>query len=232
LEILCKFEIIGRFVLNVELVSQVCLPFIYRPTQAFVEITIKDLESILHVEVSKMWSKGLIQLHSDSRMMYDPISNSLTKYGQYLKLDDEILQRKDENGNECYGYHSWKVADLKYKQALSIDKIKVGNEYGIYIRLENAVLPFRLIGVDHDTQIYTFKSLISGKPDLKANIADLPSVYPKGITKHAEVEMVVLQCQKKNRHGGYIRETLRMEQIKSTSFTMDTGRSHVILATG
>jgi hypothetical protein len=204
----------------------------YRPTQAFVEITIKDLENMLHTEVSKMWSKGLIQLHSDSRMMYDPMSNSLTKYGEHLKLDDKILRFKDDYGNESFEYHSWKVADLTYKRSLSIDKINVDNEYGIYIRFENAVLPYKLIEVDHGTQVYTFKSLISGKPDLKANIADLPSVYPKGTTKHAEVEMVVLQCEQKNRHGGCIRETLPMAKIKTMRFVMDIGRTHVVEATG
>ena len=49
------------------------------------EITIKDLENMLHIEVSKMWSKGLIQLHTDSRLMYDPMSNSLTKLGEHLR---------------------------------------------------------------------------------------------------------------------------------------------------
>jgi hypothetical protein len=165
-------------------------------------------------------------------MMYDPMSNSLTKYGEHLKLDDRILRFKDEYGNESFEYHSWKVADLKYKRSLSIDKINVNNDYGIYIRLENAVLPYKLIGVDRETQVYTFKSLIPGKPDLKANIADLPSVYRKGTTKHAEVEMVVLQCEKKNRHGGCIRETLPMDKIKTMSFAMDIGRTHVVEATG
>ena len=202
------------------------------PESSFVEITIKDLEGMLHVEVSKMWSKGLIQLHADSRLMYDPKSNSLTKLGEHLKLDDGILRNKDENGDECLDSVPWKVAELKYKKSLSIDKIKVGKEYGIYIRLENAILPFKLVEVDRETQTYTFKSIDSDKPDLIANVANLPSVYPKGTTKHAEVTAVVVQCEKIGRHGGYIRETFPMEQIQSMKFTMYVGQTHVVEAIG
>lgn len=204
----------------------------YRPSQGFVEITIKDLENMLHIEVSKMWSKGLIQIHTDSRMMYVPESNSLTKFGGHLKLDDGILRHKDENGNECSDLRSWKVAGLTYKKSLSIDKIEIGQEYGIYIRLENAILPFRLVKIDQETGMYTFESLIWDQPDLVANVANLPSVYKKGTTKHAEVDMVVLQCEKQNRHGGCLRETIPMESIKKTMFTMDIGRTHVVSAVG
>lgn len=187
---------------------------------------------MLHVEVSKMWSKGLLQLHTDSRLSYDPKSNSLTKFGEHLKLDEDILRSKDENGNESFDSVPWKVEELKYKKSLTVDEIKVGEEYGIYVRLENAVLPFRLTEVDEETQSYTFKSRDTSKPDLVANIADLPSVYPKGTMKHAEVIEVVLQCKKKGRSGGYLRETFLMEEIRKIRFTMDIGQTHVVEAIG
>ena len=76
-----------------------------RPTQGFVEITIKDLEYMLHAEVCKMWSKGLLSVHTDSRATYDPVSNSLTKLGKHLKLDDVIL--RGENKDD-----PWKVAEV------------------------------------------------------------------------------------------------------------------------
>ena len=63
------------------------------PTQGFVKITIKDLESMLHVEVSRLWSRGIIQLFTGSRVQYDRATNSLTKYGEYLKVGDLILLR-------------------------------------------------------------------------------------------------------------------------------------------
>lgn len=187
---------------------------------------------MLHVEVSKMWSKGLVQLHTDSRMSYDAKSNSLTKYGEHLKLDEVILRSKDENGNECFDSVRWKVAELMYKESLSIDNIKVGKEYGIYVRVENAVLPYKLVELDQDTQTYTFQSLDNGRPDLVANVADLPSVYPKGTMKHAEVTEVVLQCEKIGRNGVYLRESFPMEEIQKQRFTMDVGQTHVVEAIG
>jgi hypothetical protein len=78
---------------------------IRRPTQGFVEITIKDLENMLHVEVSKMWSKGLVQVHTDSKSMYDHKSNSLVKLGEHLKIDDTILRRVNEEGQKVNDYH-------------------------------------------------------------------------------------------------------------------------------
>jgi len=187
---------------------------------------------MLHVEVSKMWSKGLLQFHADSRLSYDPKSNSLTKFGEHLKLEDGILRSKDENGSDCFDSIPWKVAELKYKKSLNVDEMKMGNEYGIYVRLENAVLPFELSEVDLDTQTYTFKSLDTSRPDLVANVADLPSVYPKGMTKHAEVTEVVLQCKKIGRTGRYIQESFSMEEIKKNRFAMDVGQTHVVEATG
>lgn len=202
------------------------------PSQGFVEITIKDLENMLHVEMSKMWAKGLIQVHTDSQSKYDPVSNSLTKFGEHLKIDDSILRRVDENGIRVNKYHSWKVVDLVYTQALSIDELRIGVEYGIYIRLEQAVLPFMLTGVDLDSKLYTFKALEEGRENLKATAANLPSVYPKGVTRHAGVTKVIVESVVKGRDGGYVRDELLMNVIKSERFTIDVGHTHVVQATG
>lgn len=199
---------------------------------AVVEITIKDLESMLHIEVSKMWSKGLVQIHTDSRMSYDPQSNSLTKFGEHLKLNERLLRSIDEHGNECFDSVPWRVAELTYKKSLGVDDIKVGKEYGIYVRLENAVLPYYLLDLDDETQTYTFCSRDRSRPDLVANVADLPSVYPKGTTKHAEVTEVVLQCEKIGRSGEYLRETFPMDEIRKKKFTLDVGQTHVVEAIG
>jgi hypothetical protein len=202
------------------------------PLQGFVEITIKDLENMLHVEMSKMWAKGLIEVHTDSRSQYDHVSNSLIKFGEHLKVNDGVFRRVDENGTRVNKYHSWKVVDLIFTQALSISDLVVGTEYGIYVRLENAVLPFKLTGVDLESKTYTFKALEAGKEDLKAIAASLPSVYPKGVTRHAAVEKVVVESVVKGRNGGYAREELLMKVIKSEKFTMDVGHTHVVQATG
>ena len=92
--------------------------FYFRPTQGFVEITIKDLENMLHVEVSKLWSKGLIQCFTNSKAKYDVASNSLTKSAEALKIDDKILRRVDPEGRPSKEYYSWKIVDLVHTQAL------------------------------------------------------------------------------------------------------------------
>ena len=64
---------------------------------------------MLHVEMSKMWAKGLIQVYTDSVSKYDPVSNSLTKLGKHLKIDDGIRRRVDKNGVRVNEYHTWKL---------------------------------------------------------------------------------------------------------------------------
>lgn len=108
---------------------------------------------MLHTEVSRLWSKGVINVFTDSRAAYDPVTNSLTKFGENLKVDDIILRRVNEDGHPCGEYHSWKVAELVYTRSLGIDDLKVGEDYAVFIRLEQAVLPFKLVGVDLDQKV-------------------------------------------------------------------------------
>jgi hypothetical protein len=203
-----------------------------RPTQGFVEITIKDLENMLHVEVSKMWSKGLIQVHTDSKSMYDHKSNSLVKLGEHLKFDDVILRRVNEEGQKVNDYHSWKVVEILYVDSLSVNDLKIGEEYGIYIRLENAVKPHKLMAIDLYTQTYTFMSLQLDGSELKVKAAVIPYVYPKGTMRHAEVSELIVESIKKGSNGGYVRESLPMKAIENMKFTMDVGHTHVVEAIG
>ncbi len=202
------------------------------PTQGFVEITIKDLENMLHVEVSRMWSKGLIQCYTNSTAKYDHITNTLIKQGQHLKLDDGILRRFDPDGHPSSGYYSWKVVDLIYQKSLAVDDLKVGHEYGIFIRQENAVLPFKLTAIDLQSQTYTFTALKNGVDDVRGTMHTLPSVYPKGTRKHANVTKVVVECVQKGSTGGYTREELPMSGIETQKFTMDIGHTHVVECIG
>lgn len=204
----------------------------HRPDQGFVEITIKDLENMLHVEVSKMWSKGLVQNHTQAGARYDLEENSLTKQGNALKIDDLIHRRVDPNGNRCEGYYSWRVADIEYNQALSTDQLQIGSEYGIYIRVENAVRKFQLMGVDLSSDTYTFKALDPGKEDIKAAGKSLPAIYPRGITEHADISKVIVESVQKGDEGGYVRDALPFKSIAKEKFSLDIGHFHVIECIG
>ena len=187
---------------------------------------------MLHVEVSRLWSKGVIQCYTDSKAKYDVGSNSLTKMGEALKIEDKILRRVDPNGNRSTDHYSWKVADLIFTQALGLDDLKIGKEYGVYIRLRNAVLPFKLTGVDLQTRTYSFKALKKGVDDLKATAHNLPSIYPKGTTRHADVNKIVIESVQKGSSGGNVREELPMSRVRKEKFTLDIGHTHVVECIG
>ena len=108
---------------------------------------------MLHVEVARLWSRGIIQLFTDSKAQYDPETNSLTKLGRNLKVGDSILRRVDQEGRQRRVYYTWRVVELSYKEALSIDELKVGREYGIFVSATQTVGAFKLEGVNLETKV-------------------------------------------------------------------------------
>jgi hypothetical protein len=202
------------------------------PSQGFIEITIKDLESILHVAVSRLWSKGVIEVFTDSKAQYDVTSNSLTKAGEHLKIGDEILRRVDPDGKLSTEYYRWKVAHLDYIQPLGLDDLRVGEEYVVYVKRENAVLPFKLAEVDLNTRTYHFKATKKKVADLQAAAHNLPSVYPIGTSRHADVSTVIFECATKNEKGLFHQEKLQMNYIREEMFTLDIGHTHVVECIG
>lgn len=204
------------------------------PSQGFVEITIKDLENMLHVEVSRYWSRGVITVFTDSRSRFDHITNSLTKHGENLKVGDVMLRQLNSDGELCTSGRLWKVVELVYTKVLGVDDLKVGEDYGVYYRPERIVLPFKLIQVDLQTKVYHFEPLFAGVNNLSVSIQDLPSVYPAGtsMNAHADVHEVIIESLEKNRQGRFSRESLLMDTIKKQKFTLHIGNTHVIEAIG
>lgn len=206
----------------------------HRPSQGFIEITIKDLENVLHVEISRFWSKGLISVFTDSRSQFDPTTNSLTKLGENLKVGDIMLRKFDREGLPCKDERPWKVVELVYTKLLGVDDLKVGEEYGVYYRPEQVVLPFNLVEVDLNTKTYHFQSSFAGAADLRVSVHDLPSVYPAGtgMKAHADVNKVIVECLEKNKENGFSRLELLMNGIKKRKFTLHIGNCHVVEAIG
>lgn len=206
---------------------------IERPTQGFVEITIKDLENVLHVEISRFWSKGLISVFTDSRSQFDPTTKALTKLGENLKVGDVVLRKFDSEGRSCSDDRPWKVVELVYTELLGVEDLKVGESYGVYYRPVQVVMPFKLAAVDLVSKAYHFQS-IAGAEDLRVSVNNLPSVYPlgTGINAHADVKMIVVECMAKKSAGGYYRMELPVDEIKKEKFTVDVGSCHVVEAIG
>jgi len=159
-------------------------------------------------------------------------SNSITKLGEHLKIGDSILRRVDPNGKPSSEYFRWTVTELGYVQSLGLDDLRVEEEYGVYVRQENAVLPFKLKSVDLQTRTYKFKSLRKKMADLEAAAHNLPSVYPKGTKRHADVDRVIFESVTKGDSGRNYREQFSMGEIRDSKFTLDIGHTHVVECIG
>jgi hypothetical protein len=204
----------------------------HRPTQGFVEITIKDLESLLHTEVSRLWSKGLLSVCSESKARFDSTTQRLVKLGKHLKVGDSVIRKVDEHGNTSRRQYTWKVFDLIYSQPLGLDDLQIHQEYAVYVRQENAVLPFELKSVCLQSRIYHFRSLTNGVADLEVNDRNLPSIYAKDTENHGDVHTVAVECTKPRVDGSVLRQELLMKDIRNEQFILDTGNCHVIEAIG
>ena len=202
------------------------------PDSGFVEITIKDLEGMLHLEVSKMWSKGLLRVYTDSKASYDHVANSLIKLGEHLKLDDGILRQVNEEGRMVKTYHAWKIVEIVELQPLGAKDLLIGEEYGIYNSLEKSVVSHTLVGIDLRTNTYIFSSLGDVKVELQVSMASWPTIYPPGVGSHGEVDAMIVECKMASKSGGHVRESLPMRQIRNEKFILDVGHSHVVEATG
>ena len=202
------------------------------PSQGFVELTIKDLECMLHVEVSRLWSKGVIEVFTEAKAQYDVESNSLIKLGEHLKVGDRILRRIDPEGKPSKSFFRWIVKEVHYIEALGLDHLRVNEEYGVYVRHENAVLPFILESVDLKTRTYNFKSLKKKIGDFQAAAHNLPSVYPKGTKRHADIDTLIVESVVANSAQENLAEEFTMDSIRDQKFTMDIGHTHVVECIG
>jgi hypothetical protein len=192
----------------------------------------KDLENMLHLEVSRLWSKGVVQVYTDADAQYDPESNALTKLGEHLKLDDLLVRKINGDGKKSDHYHSWKVIDLIEVQALGLEDLKVGGVYAVFVRLQDAVLPFKLAKVDLQSRTYTFESLSDATSDLVAAAHNLPAVYAKGTTKHAGIESVVIECVEESSSGIRRSQEIPMKRVSKHIFSLDLRSSHVFECIG
>lgn len=179
---------------------------------------------MLHLEVSRLWSKGLIAVYTDSKARYDPETNALVKFGKNLRVGDIVVAEFDDEPSG-----RWKVVALEYAESLGLSELRVGGEYGVWIRQEKAVLPFRLVRVDLDSKVYKFESLSSRATGFDVDVQHLPSVYPLGtkVTAHAGATEAVLRSMETG-----CERRLNMTQARAEKFTIDVGASHVVEAIG
>lgn len=197
--------------------------------QGFVEITIKDLECILHAEVTRLWSREIIQFCAGLKVFYDYALNSLVKLGEHLEVGDKILRRVNPMGNPCKELHRWTVADVQNAETTDIGDLCIGEEYDVYVKRENSVLPFKLTDVDVFTRTYKFESLKKKTKNIEATPYDLPSVYPKGSKRHNKT--VLMKCEIKGDSESSYYDRLS-QTLEGTKFVIDIGHNHVVQCIG
>ena len=205
-----------------------------RPTQGFVEITIKDLENMLHIELSRLWSKGLIAVYTDSKASYDIERNTVVKLGKNLKKGDSVLRKVDGDGMRSEQDHTWKVSDILFTESLRREELELGRNYGIFTRSLESIMPYRLVGINLDTEMYSFRSLEDGVNSFDVHASNLPTVYPEGTDRkaHSNIRGIVLESKTPGSKGSFIQDDVEMSRIADSKFTLDIGRTHVVEAIG
>ena len=163
----------------------------------------------------------------------------------------------DERGQSSREYYRWRVSEHLFQEAVSINELKVGNEYGVLVREKQEVRSFVLVSVDLVTKVtvvscfllvlkphtsfspltlqtYSFRSLRPDIGNIEANEKHLPSIYPARTrtSAYGSVDRVVLESVKQDRHGESYRKELFMKNIAGKKFTLDIGETHVLEAIG
>jgi len=203
------------------------------PTQGFIEITIKDLENVLHLEISKLWSRDLIEVSSKSSAEYDYKADVMTKRGEALKMNDLVMRSVDKDGNPSDEYHTWEVVELELHQRLDHTDVSQGDFYYLYGREYSygGLKKFQLVGTDIEDPLNPVYKFYNKDQQITTNVlaSRFPAVYPEA--KHG-FKNIVLQCIEKNRHGAYERHYVDFEKAKKERFVMDVGQTNIVFATG
>ena len=189
---------------------------------------------MLHIEVSRLWSKGIITVYTDAKANYDHATNSITKLGANLKTGDKIFRHVDPEGDLSTRMHTWKVADVMFTPSLRSEHLFLGREYGVFVPSEENVVPFKLVGLNLDSKMYSFRSMQEGVDDIECHVSNLPSIYRKGAHRnvHSDVHTVVLESETISSAGGYIQDEVPMEKIRNEKFELAIGKTHVVEAIG
>ena len=195
------------------------------PKQGYLETTLKDLECILHAEVTKLWSKNIIEVCMGQNVSYDAGLNSLVKLGEHLEVGDKVFRRVDPMGNPCKELHRWSIAETQNAETLEIGDLSIGKEYDIFLKKEKAVYPFKLIKVDLYTRTCKFESLKKNIDDIAASPNDLPPIYPKGSKRLYKT--VTIKCETKGESGDFHCDSLS-ETLEGQRFMIDIGHNHVV----
>lgn len=189
------------------------------PTQGFVEVTIKRLESMILNEAINLRSKGLLYFYSNSKASYDVRSNTFTKEGSSLREGDRVFDPATPGSPKIM-----EVSNLIFATQLPKEQLREGNDYDIVLPRETKARVYRLERADAEFDYYHFYPHESGSPEVTGRFNQIPAVFTKGKGRAlpSEIEVDVEGAKK----------TLPYDKIAKTKFEVDFSTTHVVLATG
>lgn len=187
------------------------------PTQGFVEVTIKRLESMMLDGVINLVSRGLVDYYAESEITYDVYNGTFDKKGEALKLDDVVYDPKDPSQALMV------VGGFEFASRVLKDELLIGNDYDIVLPREKKPRKFGLVAVSGD--YYEFACHDPSVPDVTGTYNALPPVYVEnqGRTKPTGVVM---------RMNDGSRTVLGYDAVATKKFRMDFSKTHVIVASG
>jgi hypothetical protein len=225
------------------------------PFQGFIEITIKDMENMLNIQVAKFLSRELLQHDTNSGAEYRFDQNELVKLGKALKEGDLILRQFDQQGQACDKSHGWKVSALIPPSPLPVNNLQLLEDYVLILpgKEEKTAYDFKLVGIQVETGQFFFRSLEPTKVDnyVAESGIKFPEIYRKGSKTEviANCEYVIVESivpKDDDMTAGTppdgtttmtegetrVQEKLLYKDIASTSFLLDIGYCHVLMSTG
>jgi hypothetical protein len=190
----------------------------YRPTQGFVEVTVKRLENMLLDEIIRLRSKDLLYYYTDSKVDVDVTTGALKKRGGALKVGDRIQPNGDGK--------TWEVKSFIYNSSLEPHELIQGGTYDIVSPRDGKVHPYRLERMDARFDWYHFTAQEARAADLAGKAGQLPPIFRSGEGRIDPTSIMIEEGQTEER------DVLDFDKVAKTSFDLDVVNCHVLIAYG
>eukprot|EP00957_Ditylum_brightwellii_P193130 14704822-Ditylum_brightwellii.AAC.1 len=191
------------------------------------------MEAVLHLEVSKLWSRQLLEIYARSSAEFDYKKNVMTKRGNALKEKDLVKRRVDPNGEPSEEFHTWEVVQLIENQTLSPDDLSPGRLYNVFSRDQGGLLTMELVSADEG--VFDFRSTDEGLT-IQVTRSNFPSIYAHDSTSKGNArspfKTIVFQSVELNRENKLTRYEVEFASIMNDSHIMDVGQTNIAFAVG
>jgi hypothetical protein len=190
----------------------------YRPSQGFVEVTVKRLENMLLDEIIRLRSKDLLHYYSESKVDVDVTTGALKKMGVALKVGDLIQPNGDGK--------TWEVKSFIYNSSLEPHELIQEGSYDMVSPRDGKVHPYRLERMDTHFDWYQFTAQEAGVGNIAGKAGQLPPIFRSGEGRIDPTSIRIEEGQTEER------DVLDFDKVAKTSFDLDVANYHVLVAYG